>query len=120
MLPHWDPATLDSVVPFVIGCVGARRTGKSTAISHLLFQMSTRFELVVCFIGSAACNPTIEAMMERFWDPRFFFSQWDQHLSQNLKFGHGSGRISTRSKKRSQRQLGFSNRCIFATVWSWL
>ena len=80
MLPHWDPATLDSVVPFVIGCVGARRTGKSTAISHLLFQLSTRFELVVCFIGSAACNPTIEAMMERFWDPRFFFSKWNSRL----------------------------------------
>ena len=84
MLPLWDPATLDSVVPFVIGCVGARRTGKSTAISHLLFQMSSRFELVVCFIGSAACNPTIEAMMEQFWDPRFFFSQWDQHLIDKL------------------------------------
>tara|TARA_B000000460_G_scaffold245287_1_gene216741 strand:+ start:859 stop:1602 length:744 start_codon:yes stop_codon:yes gene_type:complete len=46
--------------------------------------MSTRFELVICFIGSAACNPTIEAMMERFWDPRFFFSEWDQHLIDTL------------------------------------
>ena len=84
MLPNWDPETLGSVVPFVIGCVGARRTGKSTAISHLLFQMSSRFELVVCFIGSAACNPTIEAMMERFWDSRFFFSQWNQYLIDKL------------------------------------
>ena len=84
MLPHWDPASLEAVVPFVIGCVGARRTGKSTAISHLLFHMASRFELVVCFIGSAACNPTIEAMMERYWDPRFFFSQWDQKLINNL------------------------------------
>ena len=84
MLPHWEPETLKNVIPFVIGCVGARRTGKSTAISHLLFQMSTRFELVICFIGSAACNPTIEAMMERFWDPRFFFSEWDQHLIDTL------------------------------------
>ena len=73
MLPNWDPETLGRVLPFVIGCVGARRTGKSTAISHLLFQMSSRFELVVCFIGSAACNPTIEAMMERFWDPVLLF-----------------------------------------------
>ena len=46
--------------------------------------MSSKFELVVCFIGSAACNPTIEAMMERFWDPRFFFSEWDQHLIDKL------------------------------------
>ena len=84
MLPHWHPETLGRVLPFVIGCVGARRTGKSTAISHLLFQMSSRFELVVCFIGSAACNPTIEAMMERFWDPRFFFSEWNQHLIDKL------------------------------------
>ena len=84
MLPHYNPETLADVVPFVIGCVGARRTGKSTAISHLLFQMSSRFELVVCFIGSAACNPTIQAMMEQFWDPRFFFSTWNQHLIDKL------------------------------------
>ena len=84
MLPTYDPATLKHVTPFVIGCVGARRTGKSTAIAHLLFQMSSRFELVICFIGSAACNPTIEAMMERFWDPRFFFAQWSQPLIDKL------------------------------------
>ena len=84
MLPQYNPETLGNVIPFVIGCVGARRTGKSTAISHLLFQMSSRFELVVCFIGSAACNPTIEAMMERYWDPRFFFSTWNQHLIDKL------------------------------------
>ena len=46
--------------------------------------MSRKFELVVCFIGSAACNPTIEAMMEQFWDPRFFFSKWNQHLIDKL------------------------------------
>ena len=46
--------------------------------------MSSQFDLVVCFIGSAACNPTIEAMMERFWDPRFFFSTWNQHLIDKL------------------------------------
>lgn len=84
MLPTWDPESLKKVTPFVIGCVGARRTGKSTAISHLLFQMSGQFDLVICFIGSAACNPTIEAMMRQFWDPRFFFAQWDQKLIDTL------------------------------------
>ena len=39
---------------------------------------------MICFIGSAACNPTIEAMMERFWDPRFFFAQWSQPLIDKL------------------------------------
>ena len=84
MLPTWDPESLKKILPFVIGCVGARRTGKSTAISHLLFQMSGQFDLVICFIGSAACNPTIEAMMGQFWDPRFFFAQWDQKLIDTL------------------------------------
>jgi hypothetical protein len=46
--------------------------------------MSGTFDLVVCFIGSAACNPTIEAMMQRFWDPRFFFATWNQHLIDKL------------------------------------
>ena len=46
--------------------------------------MSAQFDLVVCFIGSAACNPTIEAMMTQFWDPRFFFPQWNQHLIDTL------------------------------------
>ena len=84
MLPLWQPETLQHVIPFVIGCIGARRTGKSTAISHLLFQMSDQFDLVICFIGSAACNPTIEAMMTQFWDPRFFFSAWNQDLIDTL------------------------------------
>ena len=84
MLPSWDPDTLRKVVPFVIGCVGARRTGKSTAISHLLFQMCEQFDLVICFIGSAACNPTIEAMMKKYWDPRFFFSEWNTKLVECL------------------------------------
>ena len=84
MLPSWDPDSLRKVVPFVIGCVGARRTGKSTAISHLLFQMYDQFDLVICFIGSAACNPTIEAMMHKYWDPRFFFAEWNQPLINKL------------------------------------
>ncbi len=84
MLPPWDPESLSSVVPFVVGTVGARRTGKSTAIAHLLFQLSSKFDLVICFIGSAACNPVIESMMDRFWDRRFFFPEWNQPLIDKL------------------------------------
>ena len=29
MLPPWDPESLSSVVPFVVGTVGARRTALS-------------------------------------------------------------------------------------------
>ena len=46
--------------------------------------MYDQFDLVICFIGSAACNPTIEAMMHKYWDPRFFFAEWNQPLINKL------------------------------------
>ena len=44
------------------------------------------FDLVICFVGSAACSPTLEAMMERHpkWDTRMFFSSWNQPLVDKL------------------------------------
>ena len=44
------------------------------------------FELVIAFVGSAACSPVLEAMLERNpkWDPRFFFSKWNQPLIDKL------------------------------------
>ena len=44
------------------------------------------FDLVICFVGSAACSPTLEAMMERHpkWDTRMFFSSWNQPLIDKL------------------------------------
>ena len=38
------------------------------------------------FVGSAACSPVLEAMLERNpkWDPRFFFSNWNQGLIEKL------------------------------------
>ena len=44
------------------------------------------FDLVICFVGSAACSPTLEAMMERHdkWDTRMFFSHWNQPLIDKL------------------------------------
>jgi hypothetical protein len=35
-------------------------------------------------VGSAYCNPVLEALLERFWDPRFFFAQWNPQLIQKL------------------------------------
>ena len=46
--------------------------------------MSARFDLVVAFIGSAACSPVLAKLMEMHWDPRFFFSAWDEQLIQRL------------------------------------
>jgi len=70
----------------VLAAVGARRCGKSTAVMHLVYQMFSRFDLVVAFVGSAACSPCLEAMMERNknWDTRFFFSSWNQVLIDKL------------------------------------
>ena len=46
--------------------------------------MSSRFDLVIAFIGSAACNPVIHQLMIQHWDPRFFFSKWDTDLIECL------------------------------------
>ena len=45
-----------------------------------------RFDLVIAFVGSAACSPVLEAMMERHpkWDERMFFSTWNQPLIDKL------------------------------------
>ena len=48
--------------------------------------MYEKFELVIAFVGSAACSPCLEAMMERNpkWDKRFFFSSWNQPIIDKL------------------------------------
>ena len=86
MLPAWDPKRAEEMLPIVLAAVGARRSGKSTACTHLLYQMWSKFDLVVAFVGSAACSPCLEAMMQRHpkWDDRFFFSRWNQTLIDKL------------------------------------
>ena len=48
--------------------------------------MFERFDLVVAFVGSAACSPCLEAMMQRHprWDERMFFQKWNQPLVDKL------------------------------------
>lgn len=46
--------------------------------------MRTRFDLVIAFIGSAACSPVVEELMAQNWDPRFFFSAWRTDLVDQL------------------------------------
>ena len=46
--------------------------------------MSKEFDLVICFVGSAACNPFLEHLLTQYWDPRFFFSEWDEAMIQKL------------------------------------
>ena len=48
--------------------------------------MYEKYELVLAFVGSAACSPVLEAMMERHpkWDTRFFFSSWNQPIIDKL------------------------------------
>ena len=58
--------------------------GKSTAVSDLLTQLRTSFDLVICFVGSAACNPVLKMQLELWYDPRFFFSEWNPTLMAHL------------------------------------
>ena len=46
--------------------------------------MSGKFDLVLCMVGSAACNPVLESLLSTYWDPRFFFSTWDQDMIDRL------------------------------------
>ena len=84
VLPTWDPNRLIERKPFNIALVGGRKQGKSTAQQDLIHRMSSEFDLVVCFIGSAACNPFLEHLLRTYWDPRFFFSEWDDRLIEKL------------------------------------
>ena len=84
MLPSWDPDRIQRKIPFVLGLVGGRRQGKSTAVADLLSRMSNKFDLVLCMVGSAACNPVLQALLTEHWDPRFFFSEWDPELMARL------------------------------------
>ena len=86
MLAVWDPKRIFDRLPVVLAAVGARRCGKSTAVSHLVYLCYERFDLVIAFVGSAACSPVLEAMMERHpkWDERMFFSTWNQPLIDKL------------------------------------
>ena len=84
MLPRWDPNRLARKLPINVALVGGRRTGKSTACSHLVAMMKAKFDLIIAFIGSAACNPVIHQLMVENWDPRFFFSEWKPDLITKL------------------------------------
>ena len=84
MLPRWNPDRLAKKIPINIALVGGRRTGKSTACSHLVAMMKTKFDLIIAFIGSAACNPVIHQLMSENWDPRFFFSEWKPKIIEKL------------------------------------
>ena len=46
--------------------------------------MCSKFDLVIAFIGSAACNPVIHQLMVENWDRRFFFSEWKPDLIKKL------------------------------------
>ena len=58
--------------------------GKSSATADLLWRNASRFNLVICFVGSANCNPVLQSLLEKYWDSRFFFSEWKQGLIDNL------------------------------------
>ena len=53
-------------------------------MADLLSRMSSRFDLVICMVGSASCNPVLEALLATHWDDRFFFDQWDETMMTKL------------------------------------
>lgn len=71
-------------------------------MSDLVLRMKGKFDLVVAFIGSAACNPVIHQIMVEHFDPRFFFSEWNTALIAQLL--------------RQQEDLGENKRSILILV----
>ena len=53
-------------------------------MADLLSRQSSDFDLVLCMVGSAACNPVLEALLKEHWDERFFFPEWDNELMTKL------------------------------------
>ena len=53
-------------------------------MADLLSRQFNDFDLVICMVGSAACNPQLEGLLEKYWDERFFFSQWDFEMMAKL------------------------------------
>ena len=86
MFEKFDAETIKGKLPVVLAAVGARRSGKSVALMNLVWRTFNHFDLVVAFVGSAACCPTLEAMMKAHpkWDERFFFDEWNQPLVDKL------------------------------------
>ena len=80
VLPIWDPERLRPRLPFNVALCGGRKQGKSGGVAHLLDLLKDEFQLVICMVGSAACNPVLEHLLKENWDPRFFFSEWDDEL----------------------------------------
>ncbi len=58
--------------------------GKSTAQQDLILRMVNKFDLVICFVGSAACNKFLEHILTEHFDARFFFAEWDAALVEKL------------------------------------
>ena len=58
--------------------------GKSTAVADLVHRMRNQFDLMICFVGSAACNPQLSGLMRQHWDDRFFFPSWNTELMDRL------------------------------------
>ena len=74
MLPTWNPERLKPMIPFVIGLIGNRRSGKSTMQSWLLTNvLQNEFDLYISFAGSISCSPETR---------KFFYS----HAMEDMMF----------------------------------
>ena len=68
-------------MPFVTMLIGSRKMGKSYLCNHFCRELSKHFGLIISFMGSPICNPTLA----EFVDQRFLFNQWQRTLMQKLE-----------------------------------
>ena len=58
--------------------------GKSCAMTRLVLEKHSQFDLLICFTGNRHCCPALYEMMEKQWDSRFFFETWNTTLISRL------------------------------------
>ena len=58
--------------------------GKSCAMTRLILEKHSVYDLVIAFTGNKHCCPALFEMMEKKWDSRFFFETWNTTLITRL------------------------------------
>ena len=77
----FQPRQLIESMPFVTMLIGSRKMGKSFLCNHFCRLISNQYGLIISFMGSPMCNPTLAS----FVDPRFLFNQWQRTLMVKLE-----------------------------------
>ena len=84
MLPVYDLSRIKSFIPFNIGLLGARRSGKSIASFKLTEYLLPSFDLVISFLGTKNCNRDLCNLIATNFDERLNFVEFSPQVLSKL------------------------------------